>query len=84
MARNIMCLLFCNLLAVQPVFAQTEANQPPLPPGKPAGVHGAQFAQNGAIFAGALVIVLVAGIYAASRSYVVPGQSAVSASGTSP
>jgi hypothetical protein len=84
MARNIMCLLFCNLLAAQSAFAQSEANQPPLPPGKPAGVHGAQFAQNGTIFVGALVIVLVAGIYAASKPYVAPGQSAVSTSGTSP
>jgi hypothetical protein len=84
MTRRIIYLLFCNLLAAQSAFAQTEANQPPLPPGKPAGVHGAQFASNGAIFVGALVIVLVAGIYAASKPYVVPGQSAVSASGTSP
>jgi hypothetical protein len=84
MTRGIIYLLFCNLLAAQPAFAQTEANQPPLPPGKPAGVHGAQLAPNNAIFVGALVIVLVAGVYAASRSYVVPGQSAVSASGTGP
>jgi hypothetical protein len=79
-----MCLLFCNLLAVQSAFAQNEPNRPPLPPGKPAGIHGAQFASNGTIFLGALVIVFVAGIYAASKPYMTPGQSAVSASGTSP
>ena len=84
MSRKITCLLFCNLLAAQPVLAQGATNQPLLAPGKPAGIHGAQLGSNDAVFVGILIVALVAGIYAASQPYKIPGQSAVSASGTGP
>ena len=84
MFRNTTCLLFCNLLAAQPVFAQAAVDKPLLSPGKPAGIHSAQSVSNDAIFVGILIVAVVAGIYVASQPYRIPGQSAVSASSTSP
>ena len=83
MFRKIICLLICNLLAAQPVFAQEAADKPLLAPGKPAGFHEAQFASNDAVFVGVLVVALIAGVYLASQPYRIPGEAAVSAPSTS-
>ena len=50
---------------------------PPLSPGKPAGVHHAQIIDtNGTIAVGALVVIAVAGFALASHPYQLPGATA--------
>jgi len=73
-----------SLLAARSALAQTGDSQGPLSPGKPAGVHGAQMVSNGTVFVAALAVILVAGVYLASKPYQIPGQSTASTASTSP
>jgi hypothetical protein len=82
MFRKLCAALLLILALPQSSWAQASAG--PLQPGKPAGVRQAQEARyNGAIFAGALVVIAAVGFLVSTRHYVIPGQSANSASSTS-
>ena len=75
-------MLFC-LLMVEPRICNAAENHPPLAPGKPAGVKEAQREIDSVVFYGVLTVLVVGGIYVASRPYLTPGEAAAAAAPTS-
>lgn len=72
MLRKAMSVIATLIFSLSPALAD-----PPLPPGKPAGVHRAQITDvNGAIAVGALVLIAVAGYALSSHPYQLPGATA--------
>jgi hypothetical protein len=81
MPRKAVAVFLCLMLPL-PALAD-----PPLAPGKPAGVHRAQTIDiYGVIAVGALVLIAVGGYALSTHPYQIPGQSpgAVAATSTQP
>ena len=72
--KAISLALFC-LLMVESGIGNAAENQPPLAPGKPAGVKKAQRNIENVVFYGVLTVLVVGGIYVASRPYLTPGEA---------
>lgn len=66
-----------------PRICDAAENRPPLAPGKPAGVKEAQHDTNSVVFYGVLTVLVVGGIYVASRPYLTPGEATPAAASTS-
>lgn len=74
MLRNAVSVTLCLMLSVSSALAE-----PPLPPGKPAGIKHAQDVNYGAIGIGALVLIAVAGYAISAQPYQIPGTPTVTA-----
>ena len=77
MPRKVILVIASLIMSVTAAWAE-----PPLPPGKPAGVKLAQQATSGAIAVGALALIAIGGFAISDRPYKIPGT--VSATSTQP
>jgi hypothetical protein len=69
MGRATLLVIVCLIFSFSGALAE-----PPLTPGKPAGVHRAQVTgTNGAIAVGALVLIAVVGYAISTPAYHIPG-----------
>ena len=83
MTRNLIIATISAALLTEAALADPSPADSTLAPGQPAGVHRAQLTNpNTMMFIGLGVLVIGAGVYLASGSYKIPGQS--SATSTSP